>query len=162
MIRVRKKAMFQQFNTARTWVLNHLEKLEEKDEKFLHTIPDGFPNSLHWQFGHIAAMTEMLSVKFFEHEDEVADRFLKYFDYGTKPQDFDENTPNMDDIKQLLETQVDSFNEDIADELLDTPLENDSFGAKDYGEYWGFFIIHEALHIGKIEEMKRVLENQGL
>lgn len=162
MIPIRKDTIFHQFKTARSWALNHLEKLEEKDEKFLHTIPEGFPNSLHWQFGHIAAMSEFASVKFFDHENEVAERFLKYFDYGTKTQDFDENTPTIADIKQLLETQVDSFNEDITDDLLETPLENDSFGAKDFGEYWGFFIIHEALHIGKIEEMKRVLENQGL
>ena len=100
---MRKDTLVHQFNTARNMVLGLLGKT---DEHLMHTIPNGFPNSLHWQFGHVATMGEMLSVTIFKHDNEVHARFNKYFGYGTSPSDFDDDTPTIDDIKQLLEKQI--------------------------------------------------------
>lgn len=158
MIRVRKDALLYQWQTARAQVVAFLEKT---DENLLHTIPEGFPNSLHWQYGHIAAMGEMLSVMMFKHEDEVHQRFNKYFGYGTSPGDFDDDTPAIKDIKQLLNSQLDMFENDLTEELVNMTIEDNQFGTKDNGEFLGFFIIHEAVHLGKIEEITRVLKLQG-
>lgn len=152
---MRKDVLLRQWKIARTWLLRQYDKT---DEKLFHTIPQGFPNSLHWQFGHVAAMSEILSVTLFGHEDEVAERFKKYFGYGTSPNDFDDDTPRMEDIKQLLDSQLVLFENDLTEEQLDMTREADEGNAKDNGALMGGYIIHEALHVGKIEEMRRVLE----
>lgn len=155
---MRKDTLLHQWKIARSWVLN---LLENTDEKLLHTIPDGFPNSLHWQFGHVATMGEMLSVTVFEHEDTAHQRFNKYFGYGTSPHGFDDDTPTIEDIIQLLETQLVSFENDLTNEQLNMTLDDNQFGAKDKGEFLGFFILHEAMHKGKMEEMKRILKQEA-
>lgn len=157
MIGMRKDTLVHQFNTARNMVLGLLGKT---DEHLMHTIPNGFPNSLHWQFGHVATMGEMLSVTIFKHDNEVHARFNKYFGYGTSPSDFDDDTPTIDDIKQLLEKQLESFESDLTDEQLNMTMDDNQFGAKDNGEFLGFFTIHEAVHVGKMEEMIRVLKQE--
>ncbi len=155
---MRKDTLLHQWKTARSMVL-HL--FENTDEHLMHTIPDGFPNSLHWQLGHVATMGEMLSVTVFKHEDEVLQRFNKYFGYGTSPDNFDDDTPTMEDIKQLLGTQLGFFEDDLTEEQLNMTMDDNQLGTKDIGEFLGYFIIHEAVHVGKMEEMIRILKQEA-
>lgn len=155
---MRKDTLLHQWKTARGMVL-HL--FENTDEELMHTIPDGFPNSLHWQLGHVATMGEMLSVKVFSHEDAVLQRFNMYFGYGTSPENFDDDTPLMEEIKQLLETQLVAFEDNLTEEQVNMTMDDNQFGAKDNGEFLGFFIVHEAVHVGKMEDMIRALKQKA-
>lgn len=154
---MRKDDVLEQWKTVRENVLALYEETEEADENLFHTIPEGFPNSLHWQFGHLAATAEMVSVTVFEHDDEVSQRFNRYFGYGTSPENFDDDTPTMDDVHQMLDTQITAFIDDLTEEHVNQAMPENKFGAKDKGQFMEFFAKHEEEHVAKIKEMKSVL-----
>lgn len=157
---MKKDVLMHQLKLARSWIVALLDTVE-KDELLI--VPEGFSNNLHWQFGHVAATNTYTKKMLFkvEEEDEVAERFNKYFERGTSPKEnFDDDTPTIEEVRELLTTQLDYFEEHLTDDILNTEIEENPFNAKNLGEMVGFFIIHESIHIGKIEEMKRVLKHQ--
>lgn len=147
-----KETLLNEWREIRTKVL---DALENTDEDLMHTVPKGYPNSLHWQFGHIAATAEMVSQTVFNHEDDVKDRFTSYFGYGTSPQnDFDDDTPTLKDIYQLLETQLDYFDDYLTEELMSKEMPENQFNAKTNEEFITVFMGHEREHVELIDKMK--------
>lgn len=150
---MKKDLLLHQWSTAREFVLT---LLEDTDSRSLEVIPDGFKNNLLWQFGHLATVGEILGAFYFNMDAEVYEKWKGYFDYGTSPNDFDDNTPGIDEVRELLKSQLAKY-KDISEEKLNEDLPEKAFKADTVGQMMAFIILHEAIHVGKIEEMKKLV-----
>lgn len=153
---MQKELLTFQLNTVRGWIKYHLENT---DDDLMDIVPAGFNNNLHWQFGHVVALMETELVRLLGKNDDVEKRFKEYFSTGTSPDDFDDATPSIDEIKTLLDLQQEEYGK-LTEESLNENLAEPFMGMKTSYELAGFLILHESLHAGKIQEMKRLLENQ--
>lgn len=153
---MQKELLTFQLKTVRGWIKYHLE---DTDDDLMDIVPAGFNNNLHWQFGHVIANMESELVRLLGKNDDVEQRFKKYFGTGTSPDDFDDETPSTDEIKTLLDQQQKEYG-GLTEESLKETLPEPFMGMKTSYELAGFIILHESLHAGKIQEMKRLLENQ--
>ncbi|SOC41038.1 DinB family protein [Salinicoccus kekensis] len=153
---MQKELLTFQLKTVRGWVNYHLE---DTDESLMDIVPAGFNNNLHWQYGHVAANFETELVRLLGKDSTTADAFNKYFGTGTSPDDFDEGTPSIEEIKEVLERQPGEY-ESVTEEQLQEKMDEPFLGMTMSYERAGFAMLHESLHAGKIQEMKRLLENQ--
>lgn len=153
---MQKELLMFQLKTVRGWVKYHLE---DTDDDLMDIVPAGFNNNLHWQFGHVVALLETELVRLLGKDDDVGKRFNKHFGTGTNPDDFDDETPSIEEIKTLLDQQQTEYNQ-VTEDRLKEKLTEPVMGMTASYELAGFIILHESLHAGKIQEMKRLLENQ--
>lgn len=149
-----KEILHAQLTAVRGWVIN---AFEDTDESLTDIVPAGFNNNLHWQFGHIANNLEGELVRLLGKDDSDSKRLKKYFGYGTSPDDFDDETPSFSEIKEILDRQLAEYSE-VSEDTLEISLDEPVLGQNTSGELAAFSIAHEALHAGKVQEMKRLLE----
>ncbi|MFD2831501.1 DinB family protein [Corticicoccus populi] len=149
-----KELLHSQLKSVRNWVL---KAYEDTDQSLIDIVPAGFNNNLHWQFGHVADNIEGELVRLLEKDDSDQKRLKKYFGYGTSPDQFDDETPSFEEIKEILDRQVDEYGE-VPEERLEGELDEAVLGNSRSDTLSAFIIAHEALHAGKIQEIKRLLE----
>ena len=151
-----KETLLFQINQVRNMILGALDKVDGEE---LARIPEGkgFKNNLHWQFGHVASMGELALVGMTGKSNDEFQRYTKYFGYGTSPDDFDSETPDIDEIRALLEGQVPQL-EEFPEEKLDEDLPKEFMGMTKRYEQLAFIILHEGQHVGKIEEMTKLVK----
>ncbi len=153
---MQKELLEFQLKTVREWVKYHLE---DTDDDLMDIVPAGFNNNLYWQYGHIAAMFETELVRLTGKDDALAKQLNQHFGTGTDPDDFDDDTPSVEEIKTILGRQPEEYHA-VTEEKLQEKLETPFLGMTMSYERAGFALLHESLHAGKIQEMKRLLENQ--
>lgn len=151
-----KKVLQAQFKAVRGWVS---KEYDETDQSLIDIVPAGFNNNLHWQFGHVVSTMEGELVRLLGKNDADKKRLQKSFGYGTSPDNFDDDTPSFDDLKALLDKQVEDFSF-ITSSALEKELDQPMLNQTNSCNLLGVFIAHEAMHAGKIQEMKRLLEAQ--
>jgi hypothetical protein len=120
---------------------------------------DEFNNTILWQAGHILTVAERM---LFDYPNQTAFLplpFTKWFESGTRPADWNEHPPDLEDlITQLNEQQTRILN--ISPNQFDIRFDKPLFGFASYGECASFVAIHETLHVGKMEEMMRVIQKR--
>lgn len=118
---------------------------------------DYFPNTLHWQYGHLLTVFE-LALSMVEQNEVDVGRYNQLFGYGTRPSDWgDAEVPEIDDILEHIKTLPERVG-NLTSTQLETELEEPMIGCETLGELIGMNAIHVPLHNGKIEEMTRVLK----
>lgn len=153
---MQKELLTFQLKTVRGWIKYHLE---DTDDDLMDIVPAGFNNNLHWQFGHVVAHMETELVRLLGKDDDAANLFKKHFGTGTSPDNFDDETPSIEEIKTMLDQQQAEYNQ-LTEDGLKESLPEPVMGMTTSYDLAGFIILHESLHAGKIQEMKRLLENQ--
>lgn len=142
-----------QLKMARDWCI---EVAESCPQEMSEIKMDVFNNTIQWQVGHILTVAERMMFGLFEQSQNLPQSFAKWFEYGTKPADWTEPPPKLDELNHLLYEQQSRLLS-IAPEQLEQRLEKPQYGFTSYGECAAFVAIHESLHVGKMEEMLRVL-----
>jgi hypothetical protein len=145
--------MLFQLKMARDWCI----EVAESCPKELSEIKiDVFNNTIQWHAGHILTVAERMMFNFPQKTKHLSYAFTKWFEYGTRPTNWIEHPPKLEDLIVLLkEQQVRLLS--ITPEQFDYRFNKPFFGCKSYGECAGFVAIHETLHVGKMEEMLRVI-----
>ena len=116
-------------------------------------IPEGFNNNIHWQLGHILVTGDF----FFLKGNEVAPaEFGAFFGSRTKPADWSADAPSVETILELLQKQADAI-QAVDVSTFDTKLEAPMLGNETIGEFASMGAFHEALHVGQIQALKRVV-----
>lgn len=150
--------MLFQLMLARDWCI----EVAETCPKELSEIKiDVFNNTIQWHVGHILTVAERMMFDLSEKSIHLPYAFTKWFESGTRPTDWIEPPPKLEDLIVLLkEQQVRLLS--IKPEQFINRLDKPFFGYTSYGECAGFVAIHETLHVGKMEEMLRVIRQQKL
>ncbi|MCR8644777.1 DinB family protein [Paenibacillus sp. N1-5-1-14] len=142
-----------QMKMARDWCIEVAESCPNE----LSVIQlDVFNNTIQWQVGHILTVTERMLFQYPGDTTLLPSNFTKWFESGTSPANWTEQPPSLNDLITLLydqQTRLLAIPPEKFEEILTKPF----FGFFRYGECAGFTILHETLHVGKMEEMIRLL-----
>ncbi|MCM3570659.1 DinB family protein [Neobacillus mesonae] len=146
--------LFKSFELTRSFFIKNVE---EMDEEILHVQPEGFNNSIHWHVGHVLTVAEQFMFGFPKNSSNLPAGYMELFATGTKPADWKGDVPSVKELTAQLREQLARIKE-IPAEHLNEKLPKPFLGQETYGELANFGIFHEAIHLGKMQEMKRVIE----
>ena len=120
---------------------------------------DLFPNTIHWQYGHVLTIFES-ALSLYDKNTVDVEKYTRLFGYGSSPENWgDETVPKIDEILNDLQTLPERAQK-ISDEELQAELTETIAGCNTLDELLVLNAIHIPLHAGKIEEMYRVLKQQ--
>ncbi|GHI01321.1 DinB family protein [Neobacillus kokaensis] len=146
--------LFKSYETARSFFLKTVEAM---DESILHVQPEGFNNSIHWHVGHVLTVAEQFMFGFPKKSTNLPANYLELFGNGSNPADWKGEVPSVTELTSQLKEQIKRIKE-IPAESFSQKLSQPFLGQETFGELASFAVFHEALHLGKIQEMKRVIE----
>lgn len=141
--------------------VNYLVSVYDKwgVEEVLDNQNEVFPNTLHWQYGHVLTIFESALSLFEQNEVDVA-LYSSLFGYGSSPKDWnDADVPSIDEIINNIKTLPDRAR-NLTDVQLEQELSETIAGCNTLDELLTLNAIHIPLHAGKIEEMTRVLKSE--
>lgn len=145
--------IFNQIELAREWTIEVAESIQQE---IVDVKPKGFNNTIHWQIGHILTMTEYFLYGIPDNIDHLPKNYLSFFGSNTSPDHWREDTPAVDVLVLQLKEQLIRMRE-IPVSKLNQTLKKPIHRFKTFGDCAAFSVLHEALHIGKIEEMERTI-----
>ncbi|MBA2940879.1 DinB family protein [Paenibacillus sp. CGMCC 1.16610] len=134
-----------------------LQLVEGFPEDKRNVVPVGFNNSIHWQIGHVLAVTDRLIFALSEQPSLVPANYISFFGNGTKPADWQEEPPAWDVIIAQLKEQPSQIRESLGDKL-DVAVKENMMKAATIEQLINFSIMHEANHFGMISAMMKVLK----
>ena len=151
-----KQSMLFQLNMVREWCI---EIAESCPEDIAEIQLDIFNNTIHWQIGHILTVAERMLFNYPQQSAFIPHTFTNWFEAGTRPDTWIDSPPSIKNLITRLKEQHARMLS-IPPERFNNRLDKPYFGFNSFGECAGFVAIHEALHLGKIEEMLRVLRHR--
>lgn len=152
------KTVFDVLDQGVGYILNVYDKWEVA--KVLDNKSEHFPNTLHWQYGHVLTLFE--SVLAYGDQNEVdVKAYNALFGYGTSPKDWEgKDVPSIDSILNNMKTLGERARK-LTDDQLALKLEQPVAGSETVEELLALNALHVPLHAGKIEEMTRVLKQEA-
>ena len=147
---------FHKLKVGRKLLLKSIKGLSDEQ---LNTIPDGFSNNIIWNVGHVLVTQQLLVYALSGNTPRISKEQIEFFRKGTKP----DQIISASEIKSILEDiekTVDEMETDYGNGLFKTYKEYPtSYGItlKTAEEAIQFNNIHEALHLGYILAMKKLI-----
>jgi hypothetical protein len=149
--------IFDQFEYARNATLKAAEGITEEIGDI---IPNGYPNSLRWQLGHIYVAVEGIVFHFSNEIPNLPEGYMNLFKTGTKTTDWNTTPPSIEELISLLSEQVNRVKETFAgrlDEKITNPFTMGSLKLETIGELLSYASFHESEHIGIVKSLKNAL-----
>lgn len=152
-----KEAMLKQYGMARGYLLKVLENVTEETADVR---PEGFNNTVRWNAGHILEIAEEFFFGF-PKTSHIPVEYKKIFGNGTKPADWQAEPPSLATLRTQLHDQVARIQETMEGRLGQPLPKPFSLGSGlDFATYDDVLLvalIHEAMHLGYINAMKRAI-----
>lgn len=153
--------MQSQFDLIRTTRHNFQRILAGFTIEELNEIPSGFNNNLVWNFAHIIVTQQSLCYILSDNTPVVNQELINNYKKGTKPQNF-VTAEGMEHLKALSVSAIDQFEVDYNSGLFKNfkPYQT-SYGVelKNIEEAIQFNIAHEAMHLGGIMALRKMIGN---
>lgn len=125
----------------------------------IHAQNDIFPNTIHWQYGHVLTVFESSLCIVGKHTTDVG-RYMRLFGYGTSPNNWKgQEVPDMEEILEHMGTLSERVNS-LTEAELNQCLPHRVNGMVTVKDCIVMNAMHVALHAGKIEEMSRVFKQE--
>lgn len=150
--------IFKQFETTRG---NFLKNVEAIPKETANVQPEGFNNTIHWHIGHVLTVTEQFMFGLPKKSAHLPEKYIEQFGNGTKPADWKDDVPQVSELISQLKEQLERIKQ-IPAERFNEKLEKPFLGQETFGELAGFSLMHEAMHLGQIQAMKRIIEQAGI
>ena len=139
-----------QFGRTRASIVQTLEGVSP--EAF-DIVPEGFNNNIRWQLGHILVTAELF---LFKGQEKLPASYRELFGPGSKPANWPDDVPSAATLLDQLNEQLASIQKvDVT--TFDTKLEKPFIGNKTVGELASMGASHEAMHVGQIQALKRIV-----
>ncbi|MRN51683.1 DinB family protein [Paenibacillus monticola] len=148
--------VFQQLEFIRQLTI---KAVEGTSESTLDIIPEGFSNNLRWNLGHIYGVQEKFAFHFAGEPSVLPENFIRLFANGTKPADWNEETPTLEVLLEMLAQQPKRIQESFYNRLeepVNNPLTTSSgLTLSTIGEFLSYTLYHEGMHFNTIKLLKR-------
>jgi len=151
----KNEIIFNQIELARGWTIDVSESISHG---VVNVKPNGFKNTIHWQIGHILTSTEYFLFDLVNDENHLPENYTELFGSGTKPDDWEGDVPTIEQLVAQLKAQLVRMRKISAPQLT-KKLVKPMHGFETLADCAAFSVLHEVLHVGKIEEMERVIVN---
>ena len=150
----RHEILFNQLRSYRNATLSLLEDVSVEDAEI---IPNRFNNNIRWNLGHIYVdqylwiETQIIEIK------NVPSEYNSWFGYGTSPVNFSSETPSFDELKILLENQIEDIKRKFSSklEIENSPTE---MGMNTIEQVLIRTIFHEGIHFQNILILKKFIK----
>ncbi|WP_409295336.1 DinB family protein [Peribacillus sp. SCS-26] len=146
-------ATLKQLNKIRDWTIKTAESLADDTANIQ---PEGFNNTIKWHLGHIITETEYFLFELAGHTGRIPPEYNGFFGPGTRPSEWREEGPLLGDLAEVLKSQLERMNQ-IKPENLEEQLLEPQHDFKTLADSAAFSSLHEALHLGQVKAMKRVV-----
>lgn len=153
--------MRSQFDLIRKTRKNFERIISNFNLEELNNIPSGFNNNLVWNYAHIIVTQQILCYKLSGNKPTINQQFIDSYRKGTKP----ENPVTMDGLQHLKElavSTIDQLEEDYNNGLFKNfESYQTSYGVElnSIEDAIQFNIAHEALHLGGIMALRKMVIN---
>lgn len=105
-----------------------LEVLEDVSHEEGEIVPDGFRNNIRWNVGHLFLDQYLWLEAITREEANYQKQFNDWFGFGTTPANFTDETPTLEELKDLLKRQIEHIKEvyghRLEEEFPPTSMEN--------------------------------------
>ncbi|MEI4768084.1 DinB family protein [Psychrobacillus sp. FJAT-51614] len=149
-----EQKIFHQMETVRGLTEKSINKIPEE---IANIVPQGFNNNIRWNFGHIAYIQEKLVYGVLGEQMSLPQEYEKLFSAGTKPADWEQTPPTLEEISVVLTEQKSRVKKSLQgnfDKELPKPFTNKAgITFPTLGDTFLFSFYHEALHM---EAIKRI------
>jgi|DewCreStandDraft_2_1066082.scaffolds.fasta_scaffold13470_3 hypothetical protein len=148
-----EQIIFNQIELNRSRTLEIITNLTSEQ---VNVTPNGYNNNILWHVGHILTTQERLSYRLIQEPLELPESLMALFLNGTKPADWQTPPPDMSTLLPLLKEQPTRMKQRLEgrlEEQITIPFKD----LKRLGEVLIFSIGHEALHVGYIMAMKKLV-----
>ncbi|WP_163103458.1 DinB family protein [Peribacillus alkalitolerans] len=155
-----EQTIFQHMDTVRQITLKSIKKIPEK---IADIVPNGLNNNIRWNCGHIAFVQEKLVFGSLNEEMKLPKNYEELFAGGTKPSEWNETPPSLEEIEAVLTEQssrIKVFLPGRFHEKLPTPFTNRAgITFHTVGETFLFSFYHEALHMDTIKHIYKSIRS---
>lgn len=148
-----EEQLFEQMKMWRKWTVEILRTIPEE---VADQIPHGHNNSIRWNAGHILVGWDHTMFPAVNKERQMPLSYHLMFPRGSKPENWTEQPPSMDELIKQLEEQPNLIKKACMGHL-DEPLKESFLGMRTLGDMVVFHMNHENLHMGIIKSMKQML-----
>ena len=154
----------QDFETFKLYRQANCEVSDALSDDLREVIPNGLRNNIHWHTGHIVTVQASLLYKRSGLEVPVPPEYFNWFGKGTSPADWTDDTVAFEvvreDADRLLGITLSDLSRYRDVQYPETITVTGGVQLSSFAEALGFLAIHEALHLGAMNVMKRLLERQ--
>ncbi len=149
----RHEILFNQLESYRGIILEAIESVTEEQA---NRVPDGFKNNIRWNLGHIYIDQYLWIYALTKESSEEIKRLNTWFGYGTSPSNFEEGTPTLEELRELLSRQPhdikNSYGNRLEEEFAPTEM-----GMYTIEQVLSRTIFHEGLHLQAILDLKKFI-----
>jgi hypothetical protein len=120
-----------------------------------------FNNTIRWHIGHVLVVNEKLLFRYPKKSENIPANYAELFSPGTKPSDWTEEAPTLEELTKYLVEQQERINE--FDDLFwkSNVTFKVPFGSVEtFGDLLIMLGHHESEHLGKMKAMLQVVTNQ--
>ena len=152
-------------NTAKSVRQIALHLVQSIPEELYDIQPKQFNNTIRWNVGHtVFCVNHFLSIGFPFHPN-LPESFKVLFNTGTSPNNWTVTPPSKQELIQYLSDQHDNLSgisSSMLEQHLKSPIQVGPLQFNTIGELCNFAFIHEAMHIGTISSLLKVIQYQQL
>ena len=146
------------FKTLRITRWHMLREIDGLTRDQLLEIPEGRPDNILWNIGHLLCSLSRLTYVFSGHPLPIPEAYLGLFGKDTNALDW-ESTPDVDEVLGEFNALLDDIERDYGaghfESYKSVPMGPSSIESVE--EAIAFHSFHEGLHIGKILDIKELL-----
>ncbi|WP_078381718.1 DinB family protein [Sutcliffiella halmapala] len=132
--------------------------LDATNEQLADEMPQGFRNTIRWNFGHIFLTQDTLMSSFIGEEPHVPDDYYALFERDTSPLNWNVQPPSLGVLREQLINQSERIRMNYSrrlEENIVRPFQIGDYQLITLGEILAFANWHEGLHQGAINSIKR-------
>lgn len=149
----------EQFQASYNLLKKHIKDIDEEKATLQPAIAN---NNIKWQLGHLILLNDFLVFETINGQKVLEQSAAKYFLWGTSPINFDGNEPSFDELKVLLNEQLDRIFNSLEKQLekdRNEPivLKDVDIVMNNFNESIHFAIIHTNRHFGQIVLLKSII-----
>lgn len=146
-------------NSLETYRKDLLEAVEDVSEEEAELIPKGFRNNIRWNLGHTYLDQYLWIIAVTREKDETMEKFNQWFGFGTTPADFTEETPTFQELKGLLENQINEIKKRYSHRLEEAHPPTSMEHYTTIEQVLVRTAFHEGMHVQAINDIKKCLRN---
>lgn len=157
---MKESAIIDLYDVYREQTIKLMSSITEEQSD---VIPDGFSNSLRWNFGHILVSQEQSMFQLgMNQSGEIPMKTQDAFKRGSSPKDWSVTPLTLSDIREQLQKQKERMKSTFSGRLGDSAANVFDLGQqrelKTLGDLFVGSLWHEGLHQGVIDCIKRSLK----
>lgn len=139
-----------------------LGSLADVTQEQAEHIPKEFRNNIRWNLGHMYVDAYLWIFSLTGESDETITKWNSWFGYGTTPNDFTEETPTFEELKDLLIFQMEDLQNRYGNQLSQSYPPTKYEGYTTIEDVLMRIAFHDGVHFQTVVHLKRFLSTDNI